>query len=76
MKRGILLILTLVLLVDLAEDGCLGNVKFGPLRIIVSTSFSNSPHHHSRQVDFSYSLPSLDLRKILPEAIQLIKQGV
>jgi hypothetical protein len=64
MKRGILLILMLVLLVDLAEDGYLGSVEFGPLQAAVSTSFSNFHYQSSRQVVSSRSLPSPDWRDI------------
>jgi hypothetical protein len=64
MKRGILLIMVLFLLVDLAEDGCLGNVKIGPLQAAVSVAISIFPHHPSRQVDSPRSLPSPDWRDI------------
>jgi hypothetical protein len=60
MKRGILLIVMLLLLVDLAEDGCLGKVKFGPLQAAVSTSFSNFHHYPTGQLDSTHSLPSPD----------------
>ena len=64
MKRGILLVLMLVLLVDLAEDGYLGNAKSGPLHVIVSTSLSSSPHYHFKREDSSYSLPSTHFPEI------------
>jgi hypothetical protein len=64
MKRGIVLIVMLLLLFDLAEDGYLGNVKSGPLQAAVSTSVSNAHHYPSRQVDSPSSLPSPDLRDI------------
>ena len=64
MKRGIMLILMMALLVDLAQDGYLGTVKFGPLQAAVSTSFSNFHHHTFKQVDSSHALPSPDCRDI------------
>ena len=77
MKRGILLILMMILLVDLAEDGYLGNVKVGPLHTIVSTFLGNSPHYHFRQVESSHSLPSPDFRAIFgPQQPQPIKPRV
>jgi hypothetical protein len=58
MKRVVLLILVLVVFVDLAEDGYLGNVKHGPLQTAASVAGSIFPHHPSKQVDPPRSLPS------------------
>ena len=67
MKRGIVLIVMLLLmalLVDLAEDGYLGNVMTGPLHAVVSHEPRNFTHYPSRQVDSSNLLPSSDWRDI------------
>jgi len=65
MKRGIVLIVMLLLFVDLAEDGYLGNVKTGPpLQAVVRHELSHFPHYPSRQVDSSNLLPSSDWRDI------------
>ena len=58
MKRRIVLIVMLLLLVDLAEDGHLGNAKSGPLQAAVSNVLSQFPQHPSRAVDFFNLLPS------------------
>ena len=61
MKRTVLLILVLLLLVDLADDGCFGEVKFnfsGPTAKICDTS---SDHPDSGQTDFRLELASTDL---------------
>jgi hypothetical protein len=64
MKRGIVLMVMLLLLVDLAEDGYLGNVKTGPLQAVVSHGLSHFRHYPSRQFDSSNLLPSSDWRNI------------
>jgi len=64
MKRGITLIVMLLLLVDLAEDGYLGNVKTGPLQAVVSHGLGHFRHYSFRQFDSSNFLPSSDCRNI------------
>jgi len=67
MKRGIVLmvmLLLLTLLADLAEDGYLGNAKTGPLQAAMSHAFIHFRHYPSRQVDSSNLLPSTDWRDI------------
>jgi hypothetical protein len=64
MKRGFLLILLVVLLVDLSQDGCLGEVSFGPQQVAVSTSLRDFNHPPSGQEDSSPSLPSADWRDL------------
>ena len=65
MKRGIVLIVMLLLFVDLAEDGYLGNVKIGPpLQAVVSHALSHFPQYPSRQVDSSNFLRTSDWRDI------------
>ena len=67
MKRGIVLIVMLILLalvVDLAEDGYLGNAKTGPLQAAVSHGIRHFRHYPSSQVDSSNLLPSSDWRDI------------
>jgi hypothetical protein len=61
MKRLVLIIMVLFLLVDIVEDGNLGNVKTGP-QAAVSIAFSIFPHHPSRQGDSQYFLPSPEWR--------------
>ncbi len=61
MKRFVLLILVLLLMFDLAEDGCLGKAKFNlpdpPAKIgDTSTDLSDSG-----QTDFRHGLASADL---------------
>ena len=67
MKRGIVLmvmLLLLTLLADLAEDGYLGNAKNGPLQAAVSHAFIHFRHFPSRKVGSSNLLPSSDWRDI------------
>ena len=64
MKRGILLIVILLLMTDLAVDGYLGNVKLGPLKAAVDTTLRVPRDYPSNQVDSFHSLPSLDWRDI------------
>jgi hypothetical protein len=57
MKRLVLLILVLVLLVDLTEDGFLGNVKFCLPTPSAKTAVTASHHHPgSGQTDFRHEL--------------------
>ena len=65
MKRGIALMVMLLLLFDLAEDGYLGNAKTGPLHAVVSHGLSHFTHYPSKQADSSKLLPSSDWRNIL-----------
>ena len=65
MKGGIVLmvmLLLLALLVDLADDGYLGNAETGPLQAVVSHALNHFPHYTSRQVDSSNFLPSSNWR--------------
>jgi len=67
MKGGIVLmvmLLLLALLVDLADDGYLGNAETGPLQAVVSHGLSHFTHYPSRQADSSNLLPSSDWRDI------------
>jgi len=80
MKRGFVLmvmLLLLALLVDLAEDGYLGNVMTGPLHAVVSHQLIQFPRYPFRQADSSKLLQSLDWRNffISRQAEPLIPQG-
>jgi hypothetical protein len=61
MKRMVLLILVLLLLVDLAEDGCLGKVNFYLPNPTAKTSVTSSDHPDSGQTDFRHEIASPDL---------------
>jgi hypothetical protein len=57
MKRFALLILALLLIMDLAEDGYLGKVKFCLPHSSAKTSVTSSHHHpDSGQIDFRHEL--------------------
>jgi hypothetical protein len=58
MKRVVLLILALLLLSDLAEDGCLGKATFVAPQSDAETSFTSSLHNCSGKVDSRCTLPS------------------
>jgi hypothetical protein len=74
MKRGIVLIIVLLCLVDLAQDGCLGSFKFVPLQATISTSLSSKHHYPSRQADLPHLLVSHDwLDMFSPNQSQQIK---
>jgi hypothetical protein len=62
MKRTVLLILVLLLMIDLAEDGCLGNVKVY-LPHPSSKTFVTSSHNHldSAKTDLRHELSFKDL---------------
>ncbi len=60
MKRLIFLIVAVVLLFDLAEDGCLGRVKCVASHHPAKCSVASS-HQASGQVDSQVVLPSVDL---------------
>ena len=62
MNRGIVLIVMLLMLVDLAEDGCPGSFKSGPLQAAVSHVLSHFPHYPFKKVDSSNLLSSSDWR--------------
>jgi hypothetical protein len=64
MKRGILLIVMLLLLVDLAKDGCFGKAKFVPSDFTTKTSLSSFKYDGVEKIDPSGALPSPDLPKI------------
>ena len=61
MRRTVLLILALLLMFDLAEDGCLGKAKFDLPHPSAKTSVTSSHHFDSGQVDFRHELASADL---------------
>jgi hypothetical protein len=58
MKRVIWLLLALLLLSDLAEDGCLGKATFLPPQSSAKTSVTSPLHDCSGKVDTCYPLPS------------------
>ena len=58
MKRIVLSILVLLLISDLAEDGCLGKAKFVAPSSSAKTSITSHPHNCSGKVDNHYKLPS------------------
>jgi len=59
MQRLVLIMMVLFLLVDIVEDGNLGNVKTGPQTAAI-TACSIFFHHPCRQVDSRYFLSSPD----------------
>jgi hypothetical protein len=61
MKRMVLLILVLLLLVDLVEDGCLGKVNFYLPNPSAKTSVTSCPQPDSGHTDFQYEFASTDL---------------
>jgi hypothetical protein len=61
MKRSLLLILALLLLMDLAEDGFLGKVNFYVPNPSAKTSIPASPQPDSGKTDFRHELASADL---------------
>jgi len=58
MKRVVLLILVLLLVIDLAEDGCLGKAKFAPPHSFAKTSLTSPLLDCSGKVDSHYKLPT------------------
>jgi len=58
-KRLVLLILVLLLMIDVVEDGCLGKAKFN--LPAPQTSVTSSDHPDSDQTDFRHKLASTDL---------------
>lgn len=58
MKRVVLLILALLLLSDLAEDGCLGKATFVAPQSSAKTSLTSPLHDCPGKVDSPYTLPS------------------
>jgi hypothetical protein len=61
MKLSLLLILALLLLIDLAEDGFLGKVNFYVPNTSAKTSIPSSPQPDSGKTDFQHELASADL---------------
>jgi hypothetical protein len=61
MKRMVLVILVLLLMFDLAEDGCLGKATFDFYHPSAKTSVTTSDHPDSGQTDFQHELASIDL---------------
>jgi hypothetical protein len=58
MKRVVLLLLVLLLMIDLGEDGCLGKATFVAPQSTAKTSFTSPLHDSSGKVDSPYTLPS------------------
>ncbi len=56
MKRVALLILALLLLADLAEDGCLGKANFNLPKSTATTSLASSDQPDSGKTDFRHKL--------------------
>jgi hypothetical protein len=61
MKRRMPLILVLILLVDLAEDNCLGNLKVYLPHPSYKTTVTSSQHHGSNKTAFQHELAFIDL---------------
>ncbi len=61
MKRLLLFILVLLLMIDLAEDGCLGKVKVNLSGLSAKICDTSSDHPDSGQTDFRLELASADL---------------
>jgi hypothetical protein len=61
MKRLVLLILVFLLMLDFAEDGCLGKATFDLPHPSAKTSVISSSHPVSGQTDCQHELASLDL---------------
>lgn len=61
MRRIVLLILVLLLMADLADDGCLGKATFDLPHASARTSVTSPHPSDSGQVDFSHELASADL---------------
>jgi hypothetical protein len=61
MRRMVLLILALLLMFDLAEDGCLGKATFDLPHHSAKTSVTSFHHFDSGQVDFRHEPASADL---------------
>jgi hypothetical protein len=57
MKRVVLLILVILMLIDLGEDGCLGKAKFVPPQSFAETSLTSPLLDCSGKVDSHYKLP-------------------
>ena len=58
MKRGVLLILAVLLLIDLADDGCLGKAKFLPPHSSTKISLTFPLDCDSESVDTTYAPPA------------------
>jgi hypothetical protein len=60
MKRVVLLILVLLLMADLAEDGYLGKPMFLPPHSSAKTSVTSSHHLDSNDIDFCLKIAAKD----------------
>ena len=60
MKRVVLLILVLMLLIDLADDGCIGKANFYLPAPSTEISVTSCPYSDSGHTDFSYEFASTD----------------
>jgi hypothetical protein len=58
MKRAFLLIFAVLLLLDLADDGYLGKVKFVPPHSSAKTSLTSTLQSNSGGGDLRYTMPS------------------
>jgi hypothetical protein len=56
MKRGIVLIVMLLLLIDLGQDGCLGKAVLVPPDSSAPTSLTSPPQYEAGKVDSHYKL--------------------
>jgi hypothetical protein len=72
MKRVVLLILALVLLSDMAEDGCLGKAKFVGPASSAKTSHTSSLKDCTGRVDSLHSLQSPDGDLAPPRQLQQV----
>jgi hypothetical protein len=64
MKRGILLILAFLLLLDLTDDGFLDKAKFVRPYSSAQISLNSNPCCHSGSDDTRYTLPSLNSQEV------------
>lgn len=61
MKRMVIFICVLFLMLDIADDGCLGKAKFNLPQPQAETSLTSSYHPDSNQTDFHHKLTATDL---------------
>lgn len=64
MKRAVLLILVVLLLLDLGEDGHLGKVTFGPADSAAKTSLTSPPQYDSGNINSHYGVPAANYREL------------
>jgi hypothetical protein len=56
MKRGIVLIVLLLLLIDMGQDGCLGKAPLVPCDFSAHTSLTSPPQYEAGKVDSHHKL--------------------